>query len=82
MLRLPPFQAATIPGHTHAVRCDKSCNDFECDVDCTLRVEAATIPGHTRAVYCDKSCNYLIGIFFIERGDSGLEDDFIGILAV
>ena len=24
-------EAATIPGHTHAVCCDKSCSGFECD---------------------------------------------------
>ena len=24
-------EAATIPAHTHAFRCDKSCSGFECD---------------------------------------------------
>ena len=50
-------EAATIPGHTHAVCCDKSCSGFECDVGYMLKAESATIPGHTHAVCCDKYCS-------------------------
>ena len=49
--------AATIPGHTRAVCCDRFCSGFDCVVGYTLKAEAATIPGHTRAACCDELCS-------------------------